>query len=581
MHKSATEIINAGDPDREGQLLVDEVLEYLKNKKPVKRIILNALDEKTIRKALDNLRNNADFQNLKESALARQRADWLVGMNLSRAYTIVANQAGYDGTFPVGRVKTPTLALVVRREQEINKFVPTDHYSLKAIFNKGENFTTTWKPKEDQPGKDSEGRLIDKSEILKIQQQINTCTTNPIITECETVEKKESQRLPFSLSSLQVLAGKYYGYDPQTVLDTAQRLYEKKITTYPRSDCDYLPQNQFQDAKNILENLKASGNIDLAKWANGADTKIESRAWNDKKITAHHAIIPTETKCEVNKLPEVERNLYFLIAQAYIAQFYPIHIYNQTNIKVTHADEEFSVTGRVLKIIGWKELYTHDKSDDDGKDNDEATALPPVKKDDIVDFIQTDIISKTTKAPERFTSSTLLLAMKDIHKYVQNEELRKQLKDVSGLGTEATRATIIKELMTRKFLIEQKKKLYPTDQANLLISILPKEMTYPDTTAIWETLLNRMVQGNVDFNNFMTKQKAFITNLCKSAITIKIPDNPNQTGTKCPKCNKGILKIRTGKKGVFWGCSHYPDCNGIYNDKKGQPDLNPVPRKWK
>lgn len=229
----AAEIVHAGDPDREGQLLIDEVLDYVDNKKPVKRVLLNALDEKSIKKALANLRDNQDFHNLKQSALGRSRADWLVGMNLSRAYTLSARKAGHDSVFPVGRVKTPTLALVVRREREIKDFKPTDYFLIKADF-KHENgvFTAAWRAKEEQPGRDTEGRLVDAAITQALIGKMQSTAEPARIVSYETTEKKEPQRLPFSLSALQVLAGKRYGYDPQTVLTGAQALYEKKLATY-------------------------------------------------------------------------------------------------------------------------------------------------------------------------------------------------------------------------------------------------------------------------------------------------------------------------------------------------------------
>ena len=255
----ADEIVHAGDPDREGQLLIDEVLDYLNCQKPVKRILLNALDEESIKKANKDLRDNRDFLNLKKSALARARADWLIGMNLSRAYTLAARRAGKKGVFAVGRVKTPTLALVVRRERELKDFKPVDYFTIKAIFaNENGEFSATWKPKDTQAGLDFENRLIDENIAKALIGKFAQKTEAGKITAYQKAQKKEAQRLPFSLSSLQVLAGKKYGYDPQLVLDTAQKLYEKKLTTYPRSDCEYLPQSQFSDAKIILQNLLQS-----------------------------------------------------------------------------------------------------------------------------------------------------------------------------------------------------------------------------------------------------------------------------------------------------------------------------------
>ncbi|MDF2929745.1 MAG: topB 2 [Anaerospora sp.] len=302
----ATEIVHAGDPDREGQLLIDEVLDYLHNEKPVHRILLNALDEKSIKKAISTLRENQDFYNLKQSALARARADWLIGMNLSRAYTLAAQRAGHRTTLPVGRVKTPTLALVVRRERELAAFKPEEYFTVKADFKHDNGtFTAYWKPGEEQSGRDSEGRLTDGTVAKALLAKIKSVSSGQIVL-CETAEKKDAQRLPLSLSSLQVIAGRKFGYDPQLVLDTAQTLYERKLTTYPRSDCDFLPESQHGDGAIILENLSDGSHTELAGWAAEADRTIKSRAWNDKKITAHHAIIPTVEKCNLAALNDAQ-----------------------------------------------------------------------------------------------------------------------------------------------------------------------------------------------------------------------------------------------------------------------------------
>lgn len=567
----ADDIVHAGDPDREGQLLIDEVLDYVGNQKPVKRILLNALDEKSIKKAIGSLRENREFLNLKHSALARARADWLIGMNLSRAYTLAAQRAGHRITLPIGRVKTPTLALVVRRERELKNFVPVDYFTMKAEFvHENGPVTANWKPKEDQPGLDGEGRMIDQKIIEALAAALDAGDRKGVVSLCETAEKKEPQRLPFSLSSLQVLAGKRYGYEPQQVLDTAQRLYERKLTTYPRSDCDFLPENQLGDAALILENLRQAGGESLAGWAHKADVTIKSRAWNDKKISAHHAIIPTQVKCNVEGLSEVERNLYFLIAQSYVAQFYPLHIYDQTRVEITYQSELFTVSGRVVKQAGWKELYGAEA--DDAKKDEAQTALPAMRKKDEILYGGAKIEKKATKPPVRFTAATLLAGMKEIHKYVKNPESKKKLKDVYGIGTEATRATIIKELITRGFLQHEKKALVPTEAAYLLVDALPDEMTYPDSTAIWEDRLHSMAEGDAELDEFLQDQIAFSTLLCRKADEIHLPLSGAHP---CPRCRKGVLQRREGKNGVFWGCSNFPRCRASCDDEDGKPKEMP------
>lgn len=568
--EQADELIHAGDPDREGQLLIDEIFDYLEIKdKPIKRLLLNALDTVSIQTALNNLKENRDFLRLKQSALGRARADWLIGMNLSRAYTLAARRMGHQVTLPIGRVKTPTLALVVRRENEIKNFVPVDYYILKADFAfNGETFTTQWKPADTQKGLDSEDRLIDLDtahEILARMTEDRTPEIPGVVTRCERSLKKEQQRLPYSLSALQIEAGKRFKYDPQLVLDTAQKLYEKKLTTYPRSDCDYLPENQRDAAKIIARNLLQCGNEKLAEWSKNADLTITSRAWNDKKITAHHAIIPTQERCNLASLSDVERNIYFLIAQAYLAQFYPIHTYQQTKLEVLYRDECFTASGRIIKQLGWKKLYASDKSEK----KEETAVLPPVLKDSKVDFCSAKLDKKTTRPPTRFTAATLLAAMKEIHRYVKNQDLKKKLKDVCGIGTEATRATMINELLTRGFLKEEKKFLVPTPNAYLLIEALPDDITYPDATAIWENALHLMKEGKSDLDSFLDTQIKFMTELCQKAETVKLPTSEDTY--RCPQCKKGILKKRSGRNGDFWGCSRYPSCNLTLDDDGGKP----------
>lgn len=552
---AADTIVNAGDPDREGQLLIDEILDYVGNAKPVERLLLNALDEKSIHEALATMRDNRDFAPLRDSALARSRADWLMGINLSRAYTLAARRQGHRGVFPIGRVKTPTLALVVRRQRELDDFRPVTYYLVKAVFaHENGTLTAQWQPKDTQSGLDPEGRCLD-SRIGKELLRRLAAAPDGVVSERKKTKKRESQRLPLSLSTLQVLAGKRYGYSPQQVLDTAQRLYERKLTTYPRSDCEYLPVNQQKDVPVILANLQKTGQEQLSVWAAGGDGKIRSRAWNDGKITAHHAIIPTTVRCSFDKLMATEQHIYFLVAQAYLAQFYPVHEYEQTRICLTAVGETFIAHGKTVTNAGWKTLYGTDKGEDeeDGKDE-----LPVVRKGDHLTYRSGDVAEKATKPPPRFTSSTLLAAMKEIYKYVKDDSLKQKLKEVQGIGTEATRATIIGELIARKFLVEEGKKNYlrPTEAAYILIDALPDEMVYPDETALWEERLNRMSSGNDNVQEFLRDQLVFLERLIGQAAVQ--PMTGGAAGT-CPDCGSPMV-LRHGKYGDFYGCTAYPRC---------------------
>ena len=573
----ADEIVHGGDPDREGQLLVDEVLDYLKNEKPVHRILINALDDKSIHDALGDLRDNRDFLPLKLSALARARADWLIGMNLSRAYTLAARRAGHDRlVLPIGRVKTPTLALVVRREREIENFKSATYYLLDAVFRhekSGESFRARWKPSEERTTLDPEGRLVDEKAAQAALASFGTEPQDAKVTRYERKKKEEPPPLPFSLSALQVLAGKRYGYEPQQVLDTAQKLYEEKLTSYPRSDAEYLPVNQHKDAAKILGNLAVLDGSELGAWARAADAKQKSRAWNDAKISAHHAIIPTTVPVNLARLSAVERNIYELIARAYIAQFHPNYVYDQTKVEVTYHGELFAASGRTERAAGWRVMYRTAKNEEDTeKEDEESAVLPPMKKGDAADYVSAELGTRQTKPPTRFTPATLLQGMKEIHKYVKDEAAKKMLRDVSGIGTEATRASIIEDLIRRRFLnaAGKKKVLTPTAEAYLLIDALPDTMTYPDATAVWEDRLHSMAQGEGTPEEFLAGQAAFARDLCAAALTATIAGGG---GVPCPACGRGVMLKRKGKHGDFWGCSAFPQCRMTANDAGGKPDF--------
>ena len=566
--KEADEIIHAGDPDREGQLLVDELLAHIGvlKTKPVKRILLNALDVKSVQEALKHIRPNDEFVGLRNSALARSRADWLIGMNLSRIYTILARGAGYDSVVNVGRVKTPTMGLVVRREIEIRTFKPVTFFTPQVEFRHANgSFRAKWKAQE-QDGVDEEGRILKKD----LAEEILTASSVPP-AKIESVEQKKGtspQRLPYSLSALQIDAGKIFGYSPQEVLDTQQALYEKKLTSYPRSDCDYLPENQLSDAAAILKNL-AAADSSLEQFIEKADLSIKSRAWNDKKISAHHAIVPTTVETKLSDLSEKEKNLYMLIAKSYIAQFYPAQEFLSTKVELSAGGEMFTASGKVILQQGWKSLYQNDAKKDDVENKEEQQSLPDMQQGDSVEFAGGKIVEGVTKPPARFTPATLLKAMKEIHKYVHDKELAASLAQRSGIGTEATRAGMIDELEKRGFIKKAGKNFVPTEIASSMCRILPESLIYPDLTARWEDALDKIGKKEMSLADFGAQQKRFLDELLAGAKEAKIP--PPRNLPLCPACKKP-LRRRKSKKGTwFWSCSGYPDCTKAFADERGKP----------
>lgn len=566
---SADEIVNAGDPDREGQLLIDEILDFIGNEKPVKRLLLNALDTKSIQTALKNLRNNADFIGMKNSALARSRADWLVGMNLSRAYSIAVRRAGYTEGVPIGRVQTPTMALVVRREAEIEGFKSITHYQLHVIWVYEEALIPSiWIPNENNEGLDTENRILNSKIIEDLLEHINEISNekNAVVSFMEKKEKTELQRQPYSLSALQIEAGRRYGYSPQEVLDIMQQLYEKKLTTYPRSDCNFLPESQFSEAFQILANLESLPIEGFSNLVKAADLSIKSRAWNDEKISAHHAIIPTTMRCSFKELTSKQQHLYYMVAQAYLAQFYPKHVYEATVLLIEFNNEIFKATGKVIKILGWKSIYNKEKKSTE--DNQENQSLPDISKGELLRYHSGNILEKMTKPPKRFTEADLVAAMKDIHKYVMDPNMKAQLKSVQGIGTEATRAGIIEGLVKHNFFLIEKKQIKSSEIAKLIIKILPNELTYPDTTALWEEQLNSIEKNELSLTSFNERQKSIIVGFISQAAHADIA--PAKNIVKCPKC-KAPMQRRKGTKGFFWGCINYPECTGVYHDKNGVP----------
>ena len=507
--KGAQVIVNAGDPDREGQLLVDEVLNHFKNRKPVQRFWVSAQDAVSIQRGLQRLRQNSDYLGWADAARARQRADWLIGMNLSRAYTLQAQKnAGGRALVTVGRVQTPTLALVVARDREIEAFKPVPYFTLEATLQHNNGaFQAKWQPKETQAGLDSEGRLIDAAIADQIKQRVEH--QSGAIVSYQQQLKKAPHPTAFALSDITVLASSKYGLSADEVLKGCQALYEThKLTSYPRTDCGHLPESQHADAPAVLSALKKV-NPELSDLIDSCDTRFKSHTWNDKKITAHHGIIPTMHVGNKHRLSANEKKLYELIVRAYIAQFYPYHEYLSTTVKSVVADEVFMARGRVTKVVGWKAVYQEGAV---GQDQPKAAQqrIPVMAKGDKVDCTVLKRHDLMTKPPYHFTDGSLIRAMETIHRFVSNPEHKKLLREGDGIGTSATRASIITELKRRGFLVMQGKKVLSSPLGRSVVDSLPAAVTSPVLTALYERMLKGIEQGEAEIAQFMAKQEAFI-----------------------------------------------------------------------
>lgn len=566
--KEASSVVNAGDPDREGQLLVDEVLENFNYRGPAERIWLASLDSKSVAKALSTLGTNKDYAPLRDAARARAQADWLVGLNATRAMTLLGQDAGREGVLSLGRVQTPTLNLVVMRDREIAAFKPHDYYLLQAALSHPQGvFVAKFIPQDAASGLDSEGRLTDAAIAEAIASAVRGA--EGAVVSVTKQEKKEAAPLPHCLSSLQKAASSKFGMTAQEVLDTAQGLYEKKLTTYPRSDCRYLPVEQFSAAPDILAMLSVVSGLEQA--AQNADAKLKSVAWDTQKITAHHAIIPTGEKPE--GLTPKEAQLYGMIGMAYCLQFYPVLRYEAQKICVSIKDTTWEARGRLILEAGWTRCA---KDEGEADEQEKEQALPAVNQNDVVTCTDVAILSKKTSPPPRFTEGSLIEAMANVHRFVTDASAKATLKENEGIGTEATRAGVLETLKGRGYLKASGKALVSTSLAGQVIDLTPPALKDPVTTAQWESKLEAIAQGKTTLSTFMADQVQVLPAMLSSLLTGNATNAIKHEGPvyPCPECNKPLQK-RTGTKGPYWCCMRKEDhADGkpvFLPDNKGKP----------
>ncbi|WP_210454649.1 DNA topoisomerase III [Vibrio crassostreae] len=545
--KDATQIVHAGDPDREGQLLVDEVIDYCKvskaKKESMDRLLISDLNLPAVKRALSQMRSNRDFIPLSISALARSRADWLYGMNMTRAYTLLGQKAGYQGVLSVGRVQTPVLGLVVRRDEEIENFIPKDYFTLHALIpyqNNGQSFDirARWKPSEAcKPWQDEEGRVLNRKLVENVAQRI--ANQPATVTESEQKQSKQAAPLPYSLSALQIDASKRFGMSAQQVLDTCQSLYEKhKLITYPRSDSRYLPKEHYSQRESIVDAI-ANNAKELQSGAQGADLSLKSKAWNDSKVDAHHAIIPTPKKSSVNGLSANEMKIYQQIARQYLMQFYPPAVFADAKLVFDIAGGVFIAKGRQLINPGWKVLMGKTDTEEKGDGTD---TVPPLDKGTVLTCREGVIGDKKTEPPKHFTEATLLQAMTGIARFVANKDLKAILKETDGLGTEATRAGILDTLFKRQLLTRQGKSIHSSPAGRGLIHALPEDSTFPDMTAHWEHQLQGMAERNQAYQPFMQALESKIDGLMGKVKTGEVPESLRHL----PKVERPAFKRRKG-----------------------------------
>ncbi|MGF6149370.1 DNA topoisomerase-3 [Pseudomonas fluorescens] len=505
----ADELVIATDADREGEMIARELVEHCRYRGPIKRLWLSALDDASIRKALAALKPGAETFSLYHSALGRSRADWLIGMNMSRLFTLLGRQSGYQGVLPVGRVQTPTLRLVVDRDRSIADFVPVPYWAIDVqLLHDNIPFTAQWRAASDVC--DEQDRCLNQA----LAQEAATAMRNAAsarLVKLRTERVREAAPLPFDLGTLQEICSKKLGLGAQETLDVAQALYEThKVITYPRSDCGYLPLSQHSEAPGILAAL---GRADpgLGELLKHLEPQRRSRAWNDAKVSAHHGIIPTAAAKNLERLTGKHRAVYTLIRARYLAQFLPNHEYDRTQADFDCAGQALRAVGKLIVEPGWKRALPEALAPAKGREAPAPQTLPALAEGRDYAVANVTLKDLWTQPPKPFTEGDLIKAMKNVAKLVEDPLLKQKLKDTTGIGTEATRAGIIQGLLDRGYLIKHGKALAATPPAFSLIDAVPRAIADPGTTAIWEQALDMVQSGEMSLEEFVTKQAAWMS----------------------------------------------------------------------
>ncbi|MFH0421654.1 DNA topoisomerase, partial [Escherichia coli] len=548
-----TEIIHAGDPDDEGQLLVDEVLEYAGNTKPVKRVLINDNTLPAVKKALANPKNNRDFRGLYLKALARSVADAIYGLSMTRAYTIPAKTKGYKGVLSVGRVQTPVLGLIVNRTRANKNHKSSFYYTMTGHFQRGADvIRANWKPGEFAPLTDR--KLLDKTWA---NGTATSLAGKPATVEAAaTDDKKTAAPLPFNLVRLQQYMNKKFKMTAQKTLDITQQLREKyKAITYNRSDCSYLSDEQFSEAPQIIDALKSVFDQPM-----DIDTTRKSKAFNSAKVTAHTAIIPTVSVPDVNALSTDERNVYLAIAQHYLVQFMPEKAYQEVSVAIQCGDESFYARARKTTDSGFEAFLGVENAGDDEAEveNDDSAfdLLCKIRTGETVTTIEVVVNEKKTTPPPLFTEATLLAALVRVADFVTDPVIKKLLKDKDrdkkdehgGIGTPATRASILETLKKRNYITLEKGKLIPTDTGYALIDALPDIAVNPDMTALWAEKQTLIENGKMTIEQFVDELYNDLIPMISNANSAEIKVSPSapsgqsqRLSSPCPSCGKQIV----------------------------------------
>ena len=542
--KDVNEIVIATDAGREGELVARWILDKAHNQKPCKRLWISSVTDKAIREGFANLKDAKEYDNLYRAAVSRAEADWLVGINATRALT-----CKYNAQLSCGRVQTPTLAMIAQREQEIREFVPKPYYTVTAAAG---GVVYTWKDEK------SVGTRI--SDLEKAKQIAEKAKRYPLVLQ--NVEKKKKQKeapLLYDLTELQRDASARFGYSAKQTLNLMQSLYEThKVLTYPRTDSRYLTKDIVPTLKERLDAVSIGPYKALAQQAKRSPLNGKLSFVNDAKVSDHHAIIPTEQYVQLSALSNEERRIYDLVVRRFLAVLLPPCVYEETVIRASIEKECFTARGKRMVEKGWQEAYEDNRYDeeDEAKEEVREQNLPLLEAGMKIGQPKISLREGKTKPPARFTEGTLLSAMENPVRYMENRDssLVKTIGEAGGLGTVATRADIIEKLF-RSFLLEKKgNEIYLTSKARQLLKLVPADLKKPELTASWEMQLNDIAKGKKRRDVFMKEIRSYTVELIDEIKTEEGTfRHDNLTNKKCPNCGKRLLAVN-GKNAKLLVC---------------------------
>lgn len=579
--RGASSVVHAGDPDEEGQLLVDEILEYAGCRLPVKRVLINGNTLKLVKAAWANMRDNTEpqFVGMSAAAEARSVGDQLYGFNMTRGYTLEARKLGFQGLISVGRVQTAILGMIVRRTHTFKAHTKAHYYVVGGRFELGGATFPARYQVCDADSVDDKARMVDADQAAAIADAINGEPAQ--LVSGATVPKETHAPLPYNLLKLQTDASRKFGYKPDEVLKITQTLRDRyKLITYNRSDCEYLSNEHHEEAPAVLAAIAGTARV-LAVATERADPAIKSRAFNSSKVSAHHAIIPTDTAGNLDALTEAEQRIYLLIARAYIAQFFPKQSYDQTTLELQVGAHRFVARSNVTTKAGWRILYTNDVGNEDLESDPDALTLDlrAAARTQLGRCLEGTVARQETKPQPLYTIATLLTDLTRVAKYIRDDNLRQAMleKDKGkegehgGIGTPATRHQILNTLFEHGYILELGKNLVPTMAAEALYQALPDEAKFPDMTAIWHEEQNEIRAGKRSPKEFVDGLMVYITSQLESVksngLPIKVEVHP------CPLCKAPLRRIPKKEKGsYFWGCTAFEKgCKYACEDKAGKP----------